>query len=307
MNALTNRRGGGAAPAIPPVGRYYNVDGRQLFLHRSGSGGPTVVFLPGASAVGLDYLSIHDKVAQWTTSVLYDRGGTGWSERVELPRTATEVATELRNLLRAAEVPAPYVLVAHSLGGAYARRFAQLFPDEVAGLVALEAFYEEWDTYMPKSLHLDKTPDAVPGRFQTALIGLLARPFYKKMFAQWPSEIRDPLVAGHVDPEWMRIGARERSTIVALADELRSGGTVPDVPIIALSALGVDSGQRLVMSEKAQRELTDSKRGLYTALADSVSHGEYRALEDAKHSTIQLDNPDEVVQAIRDVFDRAQP
>ena len=32
----------------------------------------------------------------------------------------------------AADVPAPYILVGHSLGGAYARRFAQLFPAEVA-------------------------------------------------------------------------------------------------------------------------------------------------------------------------------
>jgi pimeloyl-ACP methyl ester carboxylesterase len=77
-----------------------------------GAGGPAVVFLPGASAVGLDYLNIHDRVSAFTTSVLYDRGGTGWSDPAELPRTAAEVATELRDLLRAAEVPAPYLLVA---------------------------------------------------------------------------------------------------------------------------------------------------------------------------------------------------
>jgi hypothetical protein len=35
------------------------------------------------------------------TSVLYDRGGTGWSDPAALPRTAAEVATELHDLLRA--------------------------------------------------------------------------------------------------------------------------------------------------------------------------------------------------------------
>ncbi len=44
-----------------------------------------MVFLPGASAVGLDYLNIHDQAAKLTTSVLYDRGGTGWSDPAELP------------------------------------------------------------------------------------------------------------------------------------------------------------------------------------------------------------------------------
>ena len=122
------------AASAPPVGRLYDVGGRRLMLHRSGAGGPAAVILPGASAVGLDYLNIHDRISEFTTSVLYDRGGTGWSDPIDLPRTAAEVATELRDLLQAAGVPGPYLLAAHSLGGAYARRFAQLFPDQVAGL-----------------------------------------------------------------------------------------------------------------------------------------------------------------------------
>jgi len=137
----------------PPIGQLYDVGGRRLWLHRSGAGGPAVVFLAGASAVGLDYLNIHDGISGFTTSVLYDRGGTGWSDPAPLP-TAAEVATELRDLLAAAGVPGPYLLVAHSLGGAYARRFAQLFPDQVTGLLLLESFYEDWDSYMPERLQL---------------------------------------------------------------------------------------------------------------------------------------------------------
>ena len=45
----------------PPLGRRYDVRGRRLMLHRSGTGGPAVVFLPGAALVGLDYLKIHDR------------------------------------------------------------------------------------------------------------------------------------------------------------------------------------------------------------------------------------------------------
>ncbi|MFI6739913.1 hypothetical protein ACIBI9_43920 [Nonomuraea sp. NPDC050451] len=60
-----------------PLGRRYQVGARQLFLHRSGTRGPAVVFLPGASALGLDYLNLHDRISAFTTSVLYDRAGTG--------------------------------------------------------------------------------------------------------------------------------------------------------------------------------------------------------------------------------------
>jgi pimeloyl-ACP methyl ester carboxylesterase len=136
-----------------PLGRYYTVGGRRLLLHRSGSGSPTVVFLPGAGAVGMDYLIVHERAAQLTTSVLYDRAGTGWSDPIGLPRTLAEVTDELHELFHAADVPAPYLMVGHSLGGLYARHYAQRFPDEVAGLLLLDPAHEDWDAYMPRQLN----------------------------------------------------------------------------------------------------------------------------------------------------------
>ncbi|MEV6273749.1 alpha/beta hydrolase [Nocardia sp. NPDC051832] len=289
----------------PPIGQRYQLADRRLFLHRSGSGGPAVVFLPGPGAVGLDYLNIHDRVAEFTTSVLYDRAGTGWSDPIPLPRTATDVAIELHALLRVAEVPGPYVLVAHALGGAYARRFTQLFPDDVAGLVALESFYEDWDDYLPDPLHLDKTPTATPGRIQTTLLRVLSKPFYRRMFAAWPPEIRTALVAGHVSPEWMINGAKERTNLPALRTELHSGGPFPDRPLIALGTRTPDPTQRLGFSKSAGNQLAASKTRLYTAMITAVTHGEYRELPTAEHSTIQLDAPDEILQAIHDVIAHA--
>ena len=68
----------------PPLGRRYAVGGRQLSLHSRGSGGPTVVFLPGAGLIGLDFLNVHEAVARLTTSVIYDRG-RDWLERRHRP------------------------------------------------------------------------------------------------------------------------------------------------------------------------------------------------------------------------------
>ncbi len=85
----------------PLVGGFQEIDGRRIYVHKSGSGGPAVVFLPGASAVGLDYFHLQQRVAEFSTAVVYDRGGTGYSDPLPLPRTGTAVATELRELLRA--------------------------------------------------------------------------------------------------------------------------------------------------------------------------------------------------------------
>jgi hypothetical protein len=87
------------------------VEGVRLLLHQSGSGGPAVVFLAGGGAVGLDYLNVQQRAGELTTSMTYDRAGTGWSDSVDLPRASVEITDELRALLRVAEVPAPYVMV----------------------------------------------------------------------------------------------------------------------------------------------------------------------------------------------------
>lgn len=274
-------------------------------LHRSGTGGPAVVILPGASAVGLDYLNIHDRISEFTTSVLYDRGGTGWSDPVDLPRSAAEVATELHDLLRAAGVPGPYLLAAHSLGGAYARRFAQLFPGDVAGFLYLDSFYEDTDIYLPQRLHLANLRQPDPGRLGQALMRPFARRMYRQMFAGWPDGLRQTLIERHVSASWWQVGVQERSSMPQLADELHRGGPVPDRPSIVLTATRIDPGLRLLMSPSALRAMSEGNRRLYAALAASVTHGELRALEDARHSTLAIDQAGAVVQAARDLLAQA--
>src|SRR5262249_52021447 len=113
--SMTNRteqgKGREALHRALPSARFYYVGGRQLMLYASGTGAPVVVFLPGAGMAGFGYLNLHEQTSRFTTSVLYDRAGTGWSDHTKLPRSATEVADELGSLLRVAGVPAPYVFV----------------------------------------------------------------------------------------------------------------------------------------------------------------------------------------------------
>lgn len=294
----------------PPLGRYYDVGGRRLWLHRSGSGSPAVVFLPGGGAVGLDYLNVQERAAELTTSVVYDRAGTGWSDRVELPRTSAAATDELRLLLRVAGLPAPYLLVGHSLGGLYARHYAQRFPDEVAGLLLMDPAHEDIRAYMPQQL-VDQwdawDPDqALPDELPDELIQ-----FYRGLFGQemadWPEEIREPLIERHVSLEWLRVGLQEAKNVHQLYDEVRHAGQVPDVPLIVLSSMGIDSFKAAVSqgtSESLLREEIEGKRRLYTALAESVPRGENRLIDDAGHVTIHLRRPDAVLQAIQDLIGR---
>ncbi len=295
----------------PPLGRYYDVAGRRLLLHRSGSGSPAVVFLSGGGTVGLDYLNVQERAAQLTTSVIYDRGGTGWSDRrVELPRSSAEVTSELRELLRTAAVPAPYLLVGHSLGGFYARHYAHRFPGEVAGLVLLDPAHEDYDAYMPRELveiwHALDPDQALPAELPDELIQ-----FYRGLFAaemaDWPEEIRELLIDCHVSPEWFGVGFAEAKNLAQLNDELRRTGKMPDVPLIILTSMGIDPFKEAVSEgtpESLLREEIEGKRRLYTALAESVSHGENRLIDGVGHVTLHLRRPDAIRQAIQDLLGR---
>ena len=293
----------------PPVGRYYDVEGVRLLLHQSGSGGPAVVFLAGGGAVGLDYLNVQQRAAELTTSVTYDRAGTGWSDAVDLPRTSVDVTDELRALLNVAEVPAPYLMVGHSLGGLYARHYAQRFSGEVAGLVLLDPAHEDYSAYMPKDL-VDQwnawdPGEALPDELPAELIQ-----FYRHLFEQemtdWPEEISKLLVERHVSLAWLRAGLQEATNVEQLYDEVRHAGGMPDVPVIILTSMGIDPFKAAVsqgIPESLLREEIEGKRRLYTTWAHSL-HGENRLIEDVGHVTLHFRRPDAVLQAIQDLIDR---
>jgi pimeloyl-ACP methyl ester carboxylesterase len=300
-----------ARPA-PPTGGFQEVDGRRVFVHRSGSGGPAVVFLPGASAVGLDYFLVQQQVSRFTTAVVYDRGGTGYSDPVPLPRTAAEVAIELHELLHAQGITAPYVVVAHSLGGAYAHRFAQLYPSEMAGLVWVDALHRDWDEFMPAEAGLAAGERMAPDPQQIQQMRPGLREMYAELLADYPARLRQPLIDAHVSHEWLQAGFAERGNLVALADELRAGPNIPDIPVVALTVEGIDPAQQALTSEQTRQQLSartpqairDGKRRMAAALVSVVSHGEQRIISDIGHSQLCFQRPEMVVQAIRDVVDR---
>lgn len=293
---------------LPPVGHRVDVVGRKLWIHRSGSGGPAVVFVPGAGSFGLDFLLVHERVAQVTTSVLYDRAGTGWSDHVELPRSADEVIDELRALLHSVGVPAPYLLVGHSLGGVYVQRYAQRFPHEVAGLLLLDPAHEDWDLYMPEGLQIarNQTSDTQMPDLPEGFLAQYRGPF-ADMFAAFPAHVRDLLVDKHLGPERLPTGFQEGTNVLALFDELRAGGDRPDVPMIILSGTAIDPAQTMLAAEAQLREQIVGSEKLYAAIVAKSPRAEHRSLDDASHPTIPMARPDAVADAINDLIDRAQP
>jgi len=138
---------------FPPPGRLVRVDNRLMHIHPTGEGTPTVLFESGMGASCLSWTLVQPAVAKFSRAVSYDRAGHGWSDPVQEPRTARQIAQELRALLNVADVPGPYVLVAHSFGGYVSRAFAHQYRDEVVGMVLVDSIHPaEWENPTPDQL-----------------------------------------------------------------------------------------------------------------------------------------------------------
>jgi len=238
-----------------------DVGGRSLYLECRGQGSPTVILEAGLLSRS-DIWNRDSKepegqrtlvlpgVAGFTRVCAYDRPGTigevnpdldpdgplffpSRSDPVPQPRTAKEMAADLHALLRAADVPGPYVLVGHSAGGLVVRLYASTYPDEVVGMVLVDATHEDvwlrfqealtpaqWDEFealtvtnrelqeaYPEAERLWTAPladDASTGQVRQARVEAPLRPMplvvlshglpFAAPFAGWPSEAMEGIM-----------------------------------------------------------------------------------------------------------------
>ena len=120
----------------------FAVNGQNLHIETLGELGPRVVFEAGLGNNSSTWKLVAGSISTFARVVLYDRAGLGQSlpmMRSSSAVTADEVATNLNQLLAAADIRPPYILVGHSLGGLYVQMFAKKYPKEVSGVVLLDS------------------------------------------------------------------------------------------------------------------------------------------------------------------------
>ena len=126
-----------------PPGKLVDIGGYRLHIQSAGTGQPTVILDAGMGASSIDWFLVQSEIAKFTRVCAYDRAGYGWSDAGPNPRTSQQIVNELHTLLETAKIPPPYILVGHSFGGINLRLYANQYPDEVAGIVLVDASHEE--------------------------------------------------------------------------------------------------------------------------------------------------------------------
>jgi pimeloyl-ACP methyl ester carboxylesterase len=122
-----------------------NLDGvikiggdRSLYVRCTGTGSPTVIMEGGDEDTSDSYSFAEPDIAKVTRTCVYDRANLGRSGPDPGPRGLSELVGDLEQLLQAAEIPGPYVLVGTSGGGFITAGYAVTHPQQVAGMVFID-------------------------------------------------------------------------------------------------------------------------------------------------------------------------
>jgi pimeloyl-ACP methyl ester carboxylesterase len=261
-------------------GRLYDVGGHRLHLNCTGSGGPTVVLMSGLGGFSTGWARIAPPVAGATRVCAYDRAGQGWSEDAPEAQDGLAVAADLHTLLDRAGEQGPYVLVGHSIGGDHAMVHADRYPEQVAGMVLLDATSPYGAT--ADGAALAGPPSAVAVMPSVARLGvgrLLPTSFWSALPEPAASQVR---AHGASSRGW-RDSVAEYATLPTLLTQAQGLSTLGSAPLVVLTAaehvtdpVWADAHNRMaeLSTNSSQRSADASHTGLLDeegGAADSVN------------------------------------
>lgn len=301
---LLNRRD------YPPPGHMVDIGGHRLHLYCVGTGTPTVILEAAAPGWSLYWSNVQPQLARTTRVCAYDRAGLGWSERGPLPRTGQRMAKELHRLLERAGIRGPYILVGHSLGGLVTRLYQHDYPQEVVGMVLVDAGHESEMRQAEFRLFANAGKSMLPVIRILTMLGVTRLMASADQLPQLltqqeekvSAEIRPMLRAG-----WLRTGyystlTDESDGLIDTLEQVRRSGSLGNLPLVVITATGpvwwpempgeVNPVKFRKMWLELQQQLTTLSTNSRQVFADQSSH------------FIPFDQPELISHAVRQLIDR---
>ena len=281
----------------PMQGRLLDVGGRKMHIQCTGDGSPTVILDSGLGDSYLSWHKVQPEIAKFSRVCSYDRAGLGFSDPSSEPRTSKAIAEELHALLQAANISPPYVIVGHSMGGYNVRVYASMYRRDIVGMVLVDASHPDQENRFPPELknlegswHREAefiaytTPFGVP-----RLLGLCDN---------------DPTSrAADCNARAAREQLAEIKAFPESAAETAATGSLGDLPLAVLSH---DPDKP---SSDLPPEIAKPTNEAWEQMQVELSHLSTRGTQTiAKNSAhyIQIDRPDVVIDAVRNIVEQAR-
>ncbi len=120
-----------------------------------GEGDETIVLLSGYGTASpiLDFKPLAQKLAVSFRVVILEYLGYGCSEDTTLNRSVENICSEIHSVMKRLKVE-HFWLMPHSISGVYALAYANLYPEELDGVLAIDTSIPEQTDYMSASFDI---------------------------------------------------------------------------------------------------------------------------------------------------------
>jgi len=294
-----------------PTGRLVDAGGHKLHINVIGKGSPTVIFENGSGDFSFIWSLVQPDVSKITRTVSYDRAGYAWSEPGPTPRTAHQISAELHTALINAGINPPYILVGQSFGGFLVRNFARYYPNEVAGMVLVEALNEnsriliggkpmrirEWASgRVPPDPQLKFRNNITTGNVSVPLDTTMEFPL-----TNLPDSIKKLQVWAQSQPVYRAASDSEMNWSPEDVENLyenrgKAGYTLGNIPLIVLTR-----GSGGFEGRQDSAELENERLAMQEELAGLSSNSKHIVDKNSGHN-IHLEDPKIVISAIEEVI-----
>lgn len=141
-----------------PLGEMIDVDGGQMCVYTEGSGEHTIVFISGYGTPSpiLDFRPLYSRLTDDFRIVVVEKFGYGFSDETDDPRDVDTMLRQTRAAIEGAGIDGPFILCPHSASGIEAIYWAQQYPEELEGIVALDIAMPGYHEETGYSIFLDR-------------------------------------------------------------------------------------------------------------------------------------------------------
>ena len=298
------------AQRFPQRGHLVQAGSIRMNIDCSGQGSPTVILDSGSGGPSVDWLMVQPEVAKFARVCSNDRAGYGWSDSGLEPRSSLQIARELKQLLQAAGEKGPYVLVGHSMGGYDIRVYAGQYPNDVAGMVLVDASHEDQELRAPESVRKRLEDYRKHPGWKKLKYFLLLHLGWVRLTADrdapdlWPKAFweEENFLMLPIKHQFAMIDEDQVFSTLSAA-QVRSAGNLGDRPLIVLTATRQDDISPEIPPNDAQAEEDLWVHQLQPELAHLSTRGK-QIVVDSSHE-IPTEHPEAVVSAIHEVWSAA--
>jgi pimeloyl-ACP methyl ester carboxylesterase len=227
-------------------GQFYTVGEGEMYAEIDGpEDALPVVFVPGLADGAYSWCTYVPLIRDRYRTIVYDPMGIGESSDSSGDSSADAEIYDLHTLLGSAGIKGPCILVGHSRGGAVVRRYAELFPSEVLGVVLVDATNERMisDTFARLSYQANKLTYQLlsvtnrvgfPRLLEDLGVQLLDREIDGAIVAGMGTGYLDAINENCFRTSYIETVAEQFGSVNGLLDKAAKGDPLPGIPAYVL-------------------------------------------------------------------------